>query len=234
MISFLLSCLQVLVTQSCPTPCDPMDSKPTRLLYPRNSPDKKTGVGCHFLLQGIFPTQGSNLSLPHFGQSLSHLSHHAYLTTKGIRQFWIHLLPPNPCFPWLSSTAPMSGGCFAVLTGGFCPQHLLFPPFGKLSVCCLNSGKGIPHWKRSLFLALRNRKDSSAEATWKVGQSWLDLWISSKSPDWGEGDWETQELVHSTQGPVLCPHYQTRPSGVDLEMRWEELPDNCFGVFSGC
>ena len=25
--------------------------------------DKNTGVGCHFLLQGIFPTQGSNLHL---------------------------------------------------------------------------------------------------------------------------------------------------------------------------
>ena len=126
MISFLLSCLKVLVTQSCRTLCDPMDSKPTRLLSPRNSPDKKTGVSCHSLLQGIFPTQGSNLSFPHCGQSLSHLGHHVYLSTKGIRQFWIHLLPPNPCFPWLSSTAPMSGGCFAVLTCGFCPQHLLF------------------------------------------------------------------------------------------------------------
>ena len=28
-----------------------------------DSPGKNTGVGCHFLLQGIFPTQGSNLSL---------------------------------------------------------------------------------------------------------------------------------------------------------------------------
>jgi len=26
-------------------------------------PDKDAGVGCHFLLQGIFPTQGSNLHL---------------------------------------------------------------------------------------------------------------------------------------------------------------------------
>ena len=25
------------------------------------SPDKNTGVGCHFLLQGLFPTQGLNL-----------------------------------------------------------------------------------------------------------------------------------------------------------------------------
>ena len=30
----------------------------TRLLRPRDFPDKKTGVGCHFLLQGIVPTQG--------------------------------------------------------------------------------------------------------------------------------------------------------------------------------
>ena len=33
---------------------------PVRLLCPWNSPDKNTGVGCHALLQGIFPTQGSN------------------------------------------------------------------------------------------------------------------------------------------------------------------------------
>ena len=34
-----------------------------RLLCPWNSPGKNTGVGCHALLQGIFPTQGSNLHL---------------------------------------------------------------------------------------------------------------------------------------------------------------------------
>ena len=33
---------------------------PTRLLYPWNFPDNNTGVVCHFLLQGIFPAQGSN------------------------------------------------------------------------------------------------------------------------------------------------------------------------------
>ena len=31
-------------------------------------------MGCHFLLQGIFPTQGSNLCLLHWGQMLSHFS----------------------------------------------------------------------------------------------------------------------------------------------------------------
>ena len=32
-------------------------------------------MGCHFLLQGIFPTQGSNSGLPHCRQMLYHLSH---------------------------------------------------------------------------------------------------------------------------------------------------------------
>ena len=42
---------------------------PPRLLYSWDFPGKNTGVGCHFLLQGIFPTQGSNpnlLSLLHW------------------------------------------------------------------------------------------------------------------------------------------------------------------------
>ena len=42
------------------TLCDPTDCEPTRFLYPWDSPDKNTGVGCQALLQGIFPTQGSN------------------------------------------------------------------------------------------------------------------------------------------------------------------------------
>ena len=33
------------------------------LLYPWDSPGKNTKVGCHTFLQGIFPTQGLNLSL---------------------------------------------------------------------------------------------------------------------------------------------------------------------------
>ena len=40
--------------------CDLMDCSPTRLLYPWDFPGKNTGVGCHFLLQGISLTQGLN------------------------------------------------------------------------------------------------------------------------------------------------------------------------------
>ena len=41
----------------------PHELQPFRLLYPWNFPGKNTGGGCHFLLQGIFPTQGLNLQL---------------------------------------------------------------------------------------------------------------------------------------------------------------------------
>ena len=46
-------------TQLSPTLCNAMD-EPSRLFRPWNFPGKNTGVGCHFLLQGIFPTQRSN------------------------------------------------------------------------------------------------------------------------------------------------------------------------------
>ena len=51
------------VAQSCVTLRGPMDLKAARLLCPWGSPSKNTGVGCHALLQGIFPTQGSNPSV---------------------------------------------------------------------------------------------------------------------------------------------------------------------------
>ena len=53
----------------------PHELSPTRLLCPWNFPGKHTAVGCHFLLQGIFPTQGSNPGLLHCRQILYHLSH---------------------------------------------------------------------------------------------------------------------------------------------------------------
>ena len=52
-----------LVPRSCRT-LWPHGLYSTRLLCPWDFPGKTTGVGCHVLLQGIFPTQGSNMHLP--------------------------------------------------------------------------------------------------------------------------------------------------------------------------
>ena len=56
------------VVQLWPTLCNPMD-------HPYNSPGQSTGVGSHSLLQGIFPTQGLNLGLPHCRQILYQVNH---------------------------------------------------------------------------------------------------------------------------------------------------------------
>ena len=62
-----LCCRCRLVLQSCPTLCDSMNWS-LSLLCPWNSPVKNTGMGCHAFLQGIFPSQGSNLGLLHAGR----------------------------------------------------------------------------------------------------------------------------------------------------------------------
>ena len=49
--------------QSCPTLCNPMDCSPPGSSSPWYFPGRNTEVGCHFFLQGIFLTQGSNSHL---------------------------------------------------------------------------------------------------------------------------------------------------------------------------
>ena len=59
----------VKVTQSCPT------LQPHGLYIPWDSPGQNTRMGSLFLLQQIFPTQGSNSGLPHCRLILYQLSH---------------------------------------------------------------------------------------------------------------------------------------------------------------
>ena len=87
---YLLNPLWHLVAQSCLTLRDPHGLQSTSLLCPWDSPGKNTGVGCHALLQGIFPTQGSNPGLQHCREILYHLSHQEspHFTVTG--QWWLH------------------------------------------------------------------------------------------------------------------------------------------------
>ena len=71
---FFVLCM-CLVAQSCPTLCDPMDCSSPGSSIHGDSPGKNPRVGCHALLQGIFPTQGSNPGLPHCRQVLYRLCH---------------------------------------------------------------------------------------------------------------------------------------------------------------
>ena len=71
----LAPCVLCLVVQSCPTPCNPMNCSPPGSSVHGDSPVMNTGVGCHALFQGVFPTQESNPGLLHCRRILHWLSH---------------------------------------------------------------------------------------------------------------------------------------------------------------
>ena len=66
-------CVHAKSPHSCLT-LQPYGLQPARLVCSWVSPGKNNKVGCHFLLQGIFPTQGLNPGLPHCRQILYRLS----------------------------------------------------------------------------------------------------------------------------------------------------------------
>ena len=71
-----------LVAKSYPTLCDPWTvacQSPLSMGFP----SKNTGMGCYFLLQGIFLTQGLNLNLLHWQANSLPLSH-IYISPKEV------------------------------------------------------------------------------------------------------------------------------------------------------
>ena len=92
-----------LVAQSCPTLCNPMDSSPPGSSIHGDSPAKNIGVGCHAVLQGIFPIQGSNLGLPHCGWVLYLLNH---LGSPRILEWVAYLSPGDLPDPGIKSGSP--------------------------------------------------------------------------------------------------------------------------------
>ena len=89
---------KVLAAQLCLCKVDslqPPGLQPARLLCPWNSPGKSIGVGSQSVLQGIFPTKGSNLGLLHCKRTLYSLSH------QGNASIMSHspVLDPGPPFP---------------------------------------------------------------------------------------------------------------------------------------
>ena len=120
------------VAQSCPTLCNPMDCSLTRFLCPWDFPGKNTGVGCHFLLQEIFPTQGLNPGLPHCRQTLYCLSHQG---RSEILQLFIVL--PYSLLPTLGllSLPALIGECFDLFNSSLTSNNSLLAFFGS----CLQS-----------------------------------------------------------------------------------------------
>ena len=136
------------VAQSCPTLCDPMDC-------PWNSPGQKFGVGRGSLLQGIFPTQGSNPGLPHCRWILYHLSrqvkpeiHEHYEKQHSITHTYAHTQMQN-CIPLLQEFPCGSAGQESACNVG---DLGLIPGLGRSP----GEGKGYP----LQYSGLENSMDS--------------------------------------------------------------------------
>ena len=100
---------------------------------PWDSPGKNTGVGCHALLHGIFPTQGSNPGLPHCRQILYCLSHQG---SPGILE-WV-------AYPFSrGSSPPRSQTGVSCVVGRFfirgATQEALTPGWSPAILCSADS-----------------------------------------------------------------------------------------------
>ena len=90
-----------LCAQSGPALCDPMDLAHQPALS-MGFPGKNTGVGCHSLLQGIFPTQGSSpclLCLLHWQADSLPLTPPGKHAMSFFLFFFVHMLWFEPQYP---------------------------------------------------------------------------------------------------------------------------------------
>ena len=104
-LPILLACCWCLITKQCLTLCDTMGCNPPGSSV--HSPVKNTGVGCHFFIQGIFLTQGSNLCLLclcHWRQVLYHQCHLGSLFLSSVKFSSVTQQCPTLCDPMNCST----------------------------------------------------------------------------------------------------------------------------------
>ena len=140
----------------------PHGLKPARLLCPWDSPGKNTGVVSHFLLQGIFPTQGSNPGLPHCRRILYHVSYQG----SPIISFNPHLysLPFLPSLTYrklLSFIHVIKGRTYFPYTYRSLQLVIIFPYISHSinRILCFPLGKGFPRGSV-------NKESASKQETW--------------------------------------------------------------------
>ena len=163
---------------------------PARLFHPWDFPDKNTGVGCHFLLQGIFPTQGPN---PHLLLDRRVLYHQA--TSAATRRSWWPVRDSGCLIPghYLSQSWPGHPRVALLLPSSLPAQSFDFPswkcgnssPEAQLSLCtsstlpvlsCLFSSTllmiFIQSWKKSSICQGIRNLDLHSSLCSSRGPSW--------------------------------------------------------------
>ena len=135
--------------------CDPMDCSPPGFSVHGDPPNKNSGARCHALLQGVFPTQGSNAGHLHCRQILYHLS---YQVSPRILEWVAYPFSRGPSWPrnwtgvsciaggFFTSWAPREAFCCYNNNKKWMHQHILVT---KLKLC-LWFKVTMPRWGRSL------------------------------------------------------------------------------------
>ena len=127
-------CVHAKMLQLCPTLCDPMDCSPPGSSVHGDSPGKNAGVVCHAILQGIFPTQGSNpcllrcrwvLYLSHGGglyQRISSVQFSRSVVSNSLQPHGLqHARPPCPSLRVYPNSCPLSWRCHPTTSSSVIP-----------------------------------------------------------------------------------------------------------------
>ena len=131
-----------LVARWCLTLYDPMDCSSSVFYVHWNSPGKNTGVGCHALLLGIFPTQGSNPGLSHCRRILYCVNHQG-ITVVGLK-------PSVPvAIVDFEGMSDLISSCFSVIPYGVKLPH---DNWSKSFIFISNSFCDMWHWPSMLRL----------------------------------------------------------------------------------
>ena len=137
--------------------------EPARLLCPRGSPGKHTGVGCHFLPQGIFPTQGSNPGLLHCRQMLYPL----YPSPRpGVRR--LALLPAGEQTQYFVYQHSSSSSRLKTPSS---PEPLIQETLPCRAFCGTSPHRGLPGWLSGKEPAAQARDAGQAGSVPGLGRS---------------------------------------------------------------
>ena len=168
--------------------------QPSRLLHPWDFPGKSTGVGCHFLLQGIFLTQGSNPGLPHCRQILYQLNHKG---SPRILEWLAYPFSRGSSQPWNQTGVSCIAGRFytnwAILAGlQKCPRN----PDYFFSICTRESIVLCLPGELPQCGPLRTRRKMIRKAVKICTQISLERWTwLPKSRDWIFYNWEERSYL---------------------------------------
>ena len=157
----------------------PHGLQPTGLLCPWESPGKHSGVGCHFLLQGIFPTQGSNLRILHWQVDSLPLAPLRTPTIFHIYVFFLNRLSYD-------STSKWRGRFFRIIQLISPVPGFLVPSELVLCYICTLWGTGTLSRVRACHPGVSHPQRTCTQSPWGPA-SWPAVTTPSRAADW-EGE----------------------------------------------